>query len=166
MPLQAEGEFALVKEKLEHALELSGQPVKRGTMAHKHIVYMMLTDSAAQLRDEAALRQYASLLEKLAVQDDHRPYLAVAHRAWGIACRLSGDYAEAETRLNQALELFGEMEARWQIGRTLYEMAEVNLAQSEMASANDHFSRALVEFESLQAIPDVERTQAALKALV
>jgi len=165
LPLQAEGEFVLVKEKLEPALELSGQPVKRGTMAHKHIVYMMLAESAAQLRDETALRHYASLLENLAVQDEHSPYLAVAHRAWGIACRLTGEYAEAETRLNQALELFGEMGARWQMGRTLVEMAEVKLAQSEMASANEYFSRALEEFEEMQAIPDVERTQTSLKAL-
>jgi hypothetical protein len=67
LPLQAEGEFVLVKEKLEQALDLSGQPVKRGTMAHKHIVYMMLADSAAQLRDEAGLMKYALLLEKLAL---------------------------------------------------------------------------------------------------
>ena len=55
MPLQAGGEFALVKEKLELALELSGQPVKRGTMAHQHIVYMMLAEAATQL-DDAAMR--------------------------------------------------------------------------------------------------------------
>lgn len=82
MPLQAEGEFVLVKEKLEAALELPGQPVKRGTMAHKHIVYMMLAESAAQLRDAEALTSYSSLLEELAVRDDHKPYLAVAHRSW------------------------------------------------------------------------------------
>jgi tetratricopeptide (TPR) repeat protein len=165
LPLQAEGEFALVKEKLEQALALSGQPVKRGTMAHKHIVYMMLADSAAQLRDEAGLMKYASLLEKLAVQDDHQPYLAVAHRAWGIACRLAGDYAEAETRLKQALELFGAMEARWQTGRTLYELAELKLAQSDLVGARDYYMRALTEFEALQATPDFERTKAAIETL-
>lgn len=134
-------------------------------MAHKHIVYMMLADSAAQLRDEAGLMKYALLLEKLALQDDHQPYLAVAHRAWGIACRLAGDYAEAETRLKQALDLFGTMEARWQIGRTLYELAELNLAQSDLDGARDYYMRALTEFEALQATPDFERTKAAIETL-
>jgi hypothetical protein len=81
LPLQAQGEFALVKEELEEALNLPGQPVKRGTMAHKHIIFMMLTDSPAQLRDRVTLGFYAAKLEELALRDDHCPYLAVAHRA-------------------------------------------------------------------------------------
>jgi tetratricopeptide (TPR) repeat protein len=163
--LQAEGEFALVMEKLEPALQLSGQPVKRGTMAHRHVVYMMLAESAAQLDDAPALRRYASQLESLAAQDGHRPYQAIAHRAWGIACRLEGEYADAETRLSQALELFEELGTPWQLGRTLSEMAELDLARSDPAAARDHFSRALSQFEAMQATPDVERTRAALAAL-
>jgi hypothetical protein len=165
LPLQAQGEFALVKEALESALELSGQPVKRGTMAHKHIVYMMLADAAAQLRDAAALQQYAPLLEELAVQDDHLPYLAIAHRCYGVICLLDEQYAEADARLSQALALFVEMEASWQIGRTLVEKAELALAQSDEAGARNDFSRALAAFESIEAAPDVERTRAALATL-
>lgn len=164
--MQAEGEFALVKEKLEPALELPGQPVKRGTMAHQHIVYMMLAEAAAHLGDVTALRGYASKLEKLAVQDDHQPYLAIAHRAWGIACRLGGDYDDAEARFRKALELFEKLESRWQIGRTLYEMAKLDLARSDQAQAHEHFSRALEEFELMEAMPDVERTRTDLEALV
>lgn len=165
MPLQAQGEFALVKDELESALGLSGQPVKRGTMAHKHIIYMMLADSAAQLHDIAALQRYSSLLEELATQDNHRPYLAVAHRSWGIMCRLNEEFAEAKVRLVQALELFEELQAHWQIGRTLVELAELSQVQSDAASARDYFSRALAEFEMLQALPAIEQTQAALKSL-
>jgi tetratricopeptide (TPR) repeat protein len=165
LPLQAKGEFALVMEELEAALELSGQPVKRGTMAHRHIIYMMLADAAAQLRDAAALKRYASLLEELAARDAHQPYLAIAHRACGIAHRLDGEYAQAEGRLAQALVLFEELETHWQIGRTLVEIAELALAQSDRASARDHFSRAVTEFESLKALPDLQRTRAALHAL-
>ena len=84
MPDQAESEFALVKEKLDPALKLSGQPVKRGTMAHEHIVYMMLVDSAARAGDETGIRRYVSHLEELATQDDHRPYLAVGHPGWPV----------------------------------------------------------------------------------
>ena len=165
MPLQAEGEFALVKEKLELALKLSGQPVKRGTMAHEHIVYMMLADAAAHLGDVAALRRFASKLETLAIQDDHQPYLAIANRAWGIACRVDGEYADAEARFMKALELFDKLDSRWQMGCTLYEMAKVHLARSDQAQAHEHFSRALKEFEIMGAMPDVERTRTALEAL-
>jgi tetratricopeptide (TPR) repeat protein len=165
LPLQAEGEFALVNEELESALELSGQPVKRGTMAHEHIIYMMLTESAAQLRDGDGLRRYASQLETLAEQDDHRPYRAVAHRAWGIAHRLDNDYDEADRRLSLALELYSELDTPWQIGRTLCEMAELELARSDGATAHDHLSRALMNFEEIQALPDMKRTRMALEEL-
>ena len=165
MPLKAGGEFALVKEHLEKALGLSGQPVKRGTMAHDHDVFMALTDSAMQQRDVEGIRQYAPRLEELARRDDHQFYLAIAHRAWGVAHRLTGEYAEAHTRLNAAMELFGALETRWQIGRTYYEMAELDQAQSNLAAAREHFEQARTAFEALRSAPDVEHTRAALSEL-
>ena len=66
-------------------------------------------------------------LEKLASRDNHRLYLAIAHRALGVGHRLAGEHAAAETRLKQALELFTKLGARWQIGRTLFELGELNL---------------------------------------
>jgi tetratricopeptide (TPR) repeat protein len=165
LPLQAQGEFALVKEKLESALELSGQPVKRGTMAHKHIIYMMLADAAAQLRDGSAAAHYAPLLEELAVRDGHQPYLAIAQRAWGVAERLDEAYAEADNRLRQALAIFEEIGAHWQSGRTRMELGELALAQGDEAGARDHFARALEGFETLKARPDAARSRAALEAL-
>jgi hypothetical protein len=161
----AEGEFALVKDKLEPALSLSGQPVKRGTMAHEHIIYMMLSEAAAQVGDVNALRQYSALLESLAARDEHRPYQAIAHRACGIAHRLEGELDQARIRLAQAQSLFEELGFRWQLGRTLAEMAELELALSDQASAQDHLSRALAEFEAMGAGPDAERTRAALAKL-
>lgn len=134
-------------------------------MAHKHIVYMMLAESAAQLRDGDALIRYSSLLEELAARDDHQPYLAIAHRSWGIAHRLNGEYDEAGARLRKALALFNELEAHWQIGRTHVEIAELALAQSDTAGARDQFSQALSEFETIRAKPDMERTRAALEAV-
>ena len=134
-------------------------------MAHRHIIYMMLAEAAAQLRDEEALRRYAALLEELAARDNHRPYLAVASRDWGVACRLEGDYDEAGERLARAKALFEELELSWQLARTLVEMAELALAQSDRGAARDHFSQALHQFETLKAAPDVERTRAALRKL-
>jgi tetratricopeptide (TPR) repeat protein len=166
MPLQAEGEFARIKKRLEPALSLSGQPVKRGTMAHEHIVYMILVDSAAMVGDEAAIRKYAPLLQALTERDDHRPYLAIARRAWGIAQRIAGEYDEAEEHLKAALDLFGELDTRWQIGRTLFEMGELELARSNAELAEDYFRQALDAFESVKANPDIIRTRAAKKLLV
>jgi tetratricopeptide (TPR) repeat protein len=158
--LQAEGEFALVQQRLEPALGLSGQPVKRGTMAHEHIVYMMLVDSAALVEDKAAIRRYAPRLEELARRDDHRPYLAVAQRAWGIAHRLAGEYSEAETLLHKAADLFTELDARWQVGRTFFEMGKLELERSNPDLAKDYFDKALGAFEELRAQPDADRVRA------
>ena len=134
-------------------------------MAHDHDVLMTLADTAVELRDADALRQYAPLLEELAARDGHRLYRAIAHRAWGVAHRLAGDHAESEVRFNRATELFRELGTRWQIGRTLFEMAELDLARSNADAAREYFSRALAAFEELQAVPDAARTRARLKSL-
>jgi tetratricopeptide (TPR) repeat protein len=165
MPLKAEGEFALVKEQMGQALELSGQPVKRGTMAHDHDVYMVLTDTAVLQRDAASLRAYTPRLEELATRDGHRLYLAIAHRAWGVTHRLSGEYVEAHARLERAMALFAELGTRWQIGRTLFELGELERARSDGPKARENFERALAEFEALKAEPDAGRVRAALAAL-
>ncbi len=134
-------------------------------MAHEHIVYMMLVDSAARAGDETAIRQFAPKLEELALRDDHKPYLAVAHRAWGIAHRLAEEYTDAETRLEKALEIFEELETRWQIGRTLHEMGELAMAKADGGAAHSYFSRAQDVFEEINAGPDVTRTAAVLETI-
>ncbi len=116
-------------------------------------------------RDEAALHQHAPLAEEMAMRDGHTLYQASAHRAFGVMQRLAGDYAEAEVRLNQALELFEGLDTRWQIGRTLFELAEVALGRTDPDQARDYFSRALASFEEIGAVPDMARTQAALGLL-
>jgi tetratricopeptide (TPR) repeat protein len=147
---------------LEPAIELSGQPVKRGTMAHEHIVYMMLVDSAARAGDEDTIRQYAPKLEELALRDQHQPYLGIAHRAWGVAHRLAGEYSEAEQRLEAALEIFEGLGTKWQIGRTIFAMGELALAKSENEAARANFVRAQEMFKEMGAGPDTARTAVAL----
>ena len=112
--------------------------------------------------DEAALRQYAPQAEELAVRHGHVLYQAIAHRAWGVAHRLAGEYAASENRLNQALELFRGLDARWQIGRTLFELGQLATDRASTAEARDFFTRALAAFEEMRAAPDVARTRAAL----
>ena len=134
-------------------------------MAHKHIVYMMLVDSAARVGDEGTIRKFVPKLEELAVRDDHKPYLAIAHRAWGVAHRLAGEYFDAESRLEKALEIFEDLELRWQVNRTLFEMGELAMAMTDGGAAQSYFSRAQEGFEEMGARPDLIRTQSKIETL-
>ena len=161
----AEGEFALVRQHMESAIR---KPFSQKSLwCHDYDAYAMLADAAAQQRDAVALRQYAPLAEETARRYGHKLYQAIAHRAWGVAHRLAGRsaYAEAEARLNHALALFHELDTRWQVGRTLFELGELALAQNHTANARDHFTRALAAFEAIHAAPDAARTRVALESL-
>ena len=148
---------------LETALDKPGQPVKRGTMAHDHHVYMLLTESAASRRDAADLARYAPRLAELAERDNHRLYRAIAYRAQGVAERLAGSLDEAGAHLNQALDEFARLNTGWQIGRTECELAEVDIARGDRIAAREHLGRALTAFDVLEAAPDAERMRAALE---
>jgi hypothetical protein len=165
MPLRAQGEFAQVDRNMQVAQKTSGQPVKRGTMAHDHDLYMVLADNAAQQRDEQSLRMYAPRLEELALRDSHTLYQAVAHRAFGVGHRLAGQFTEADRRLKQAVEILESLETRWQLGRTFFELGELAMEKSEPGQAGDYFEAAFQAFESLQARPDAARARAALEGL-
>jgi len=155
----AEGEFALVRHHLEDALQ------RTGAWVGDHDLYAMLADAAAQQRDQAALREYAPLAEETARRYDHTLYQAVAHRAWGVLHWLTGAAPAAEARLNLALALFQQLETRWQVGRTLFELGELALARLEAGTAREYFSRAHTAFEQLGAGRDAARTRARLASL-
>ena len=156
----AEGEFALVQKYLELAIN------KTAAWVGEHDLYAMLADVAAQQRDQASLQKYAPLAEEFASRYEHKLYQAVAHRAWGVAYRLTGQHAEAGLRLNQALEIFQHMGTRWQVGRTYVELGELAIAQTNLSIAHDYLSRAIKLFDEIQAIPDLTRTQSALQGLM
>ncbi len=158
----AEGEFALVRQHLETGLHLR---YGGGQSFGDHAMYTMLADVAALQRDEAAVRQYAPLAEECSRHYGHALYQAIASRAWGVAHRLAGEHAEAEARLKQALEYFRGLGVRWQMGRTLFELGELALAQNNIREARDHFSQALSAFEEMKAAPDAARTRAALQSV-
>src|SRR5437870_407919 len=159
LPLKAEGEFALVKEHIEWAFGKWVGPVKWGSMPTDMDLYTQLVDMAAQERDGTVLRKYALQAEELAARYNHKLYQAIACRAWGVAHTLAGEYPEAKKRLNMAMKTFRSLKTRWQIGRTLYELGELSLAQGDTAKACDHFTRALSAFEEMKAGPDVERVR-------
>lgn len=130
-----------------------------------HDIYATLVDMAVLQHDEAGIRHYAPQAEELAVRYGHTLYQAVAHRAWGVAHRLAGEYLEAEVRLKQALNLFSNLNTRWQIGRTLFELGELAAVQMSLHKARDYLTRAQGAFEDMRAAPDMARTQAALERL-
>ncbi len=161
----AGGEFALAKKQIEEAIASSSQPVKWGTGPHEHDLYALLTDIAAQQRDLAAIREYAPLAEQFAARDRHQLYLAMIHRARAVAHRLAGEYADAASCFNQALEIFNTLGTRWQIAQTLVEFGELEEAQRNDAGAREKYSLALVEFEAMRAAPAAAAVRAKSQKL-
>ena len=134
-------------------------------MAHEHVVYMMLADSAAQMGNIGAIDKYISMLEPLIERDNHQPYRAIYHRSKGIALRLKGQYTEAEGHLKKAAGLFDVMATSWQLGRTYTELAALEIDRSDPGEAQAYFLKALAEFERIQALPDLKQTRRALDAI-
>jgi tetratricopeptide (TPR) repeat protein len=159
MQMKFGGEFALMKEHLEAAFARSNAPLKWGSMPTEPELYVLLTDSAAEQRDESALREFAPILEELASRNGHKLYEAVAHRASGVAHTIAGEYTQAQARLEQSLALLRALDTRWQIGRTLYEFGDLASRQGDLPSARAYFSQALAHYEELRAAPYVERTR-------
>ena len=161
----AEGEFALVRQHLEMALPKTGLPPGNAAPGADHDLYAMLADACALQRDEAAIRQYAPLAEEAAAQCGHQLYLGIAHRAWGVAHCLAGEFAESQARLQKALDIFQSLDTRWQLGRTLFELGDLARAQKDLAGARDHFTRALAAFTEMEAAPDAARARVRLDSL-
>ena len=152
----AEGEFALIHEYGEAGLI---RPSKGWATFGDHDLYSLLADAAAAQHDESTLQRYVPLAEESARRYDHRLYQAIAHRSRGVAHRLAGEYVEAESSLNQALGIFNDMNTTYQIGRTLFELGELAAAQTDIVKAREYFTRALMAFEIMGALPDVAQTR-------
>jgi hypothetical protein len=154
---RAEGEFALMRQLLEVGL---GMPDTHAyiTPCGDHDCYVTLADAAAQQRDLAALRQFAPRAEALALEFEHTLYLAMAHR-------LASEWAAAQARLEQALALFEALGARWQAGRTVFELGALAQDQERPAHARDHYTAALRAFEAMRAVPDAAQARDALEAV-
>jgi hypothetical protein len=78
---------------------------------------------------------------------------------------LSGEWDAAAARLQRPLGLFRDIKARWQIGRTLFELGDSAIARRDSAAARSCYAEALSMFEALRAAPDAIRARAALAPL-
>lgn len=171
MPLKAQGAFTLIWEnigKLDKALSIwlgdhSGPTMSSPSVSPYFSLLTQLADTAAELRNVDGLIKYAPRAEERASHYGHSLFLGIARRARGIEQLLTADYAQAQVSLQQALALFQKYGARWQMGRTLFGLGELALAQSNAAGARDHFSAALSHFESLKAVRYIAETRSALE---
>ena len=154
-----------MREQLESGLRTSGQPVRRGSIAHEHDTYALLTDAAVQQRDADALAQYLPHMRELALRDGHCLYLAIAQRAGAVADRLAGAYESAAAQLQTAAESFERMGMRWQLARTLSEKAELAAVRSQADECRAFYAQALSLFEQLGAAPAAKQVRARLDDL-
>ena len=149
-----------MREQLETGLRTSGQPVRRGSIAHEHDTYALLTDAAVQQRDAAALAEYLPRMRELALRDGHCLYLAIAQRAGAVADRLAGAYESAAAQLQTAAESFERMGMRWQLAHTLNEKAELSLVRSQLGESRTYYAQALSLLDQLGAGPAAKQVRA------
>ena len=152
----AEGEFVLVNEHLTAAMQkhpMGWNPVG------DHEIYVLLADVAAEKRDETMLGMYAPQAEAISARLKHTLYRAIALRSLGVLDELHGRTVLAEARLKESYDLFQKLEARWQMGRTLFELGQLSAVVGRSKEASEYFAQAANELESLGARPLLERVR-------
>jgi hypothetical protein len=157
--LAAKGEFDPIQEHLAKALD------KKVDWVGDHDLYAMLVDGAAQNLDAEAIAKFAPLAEETARRTDHKLYLSLTHRAWGVLHRLSGEFDEAESRLTASRALCERLGARWQLGRTLVELGRLSIARGEVDDGRQHLEGAHALFDELGATPEIVRVRQELASL-
>ncbi|MFQ5922940.1 MAG: hypothetical protein ACE5M4_08860 [Anaerolineales bacterium] len=125
----------------------------------------MAVESAVRAHNAENLNKFLPLAEETSAKINHRLYQAIALRGRGVSHGLAGEKAEAANSLAAALDEFRALDTPWQVGRTLVELGKIEQSRGNVDIAKAHYSQALAAFESLGAVPDAERTSAALESL-
>jgi hypothetical protein len=152
----AEGEFALVNEHLAAAMQ---KPPMGWNPVGDHELYVLLADVAAQERDEPMLTMYAPQAEAISVRLKHTLYQAIALRALGILDEIHGRIVRAQERLKESYGLFQQLEAHWQMGRTLFDLGRLSATAGRSREASEYFAQAANELESMGARAASERAR-------
>ena len=163
MPRLAEGEFALVREHLERAIQSPTDPVRWGSAMTDLDFHILCAEAAAQTRDAAGLAEHAPPAEEGAQRLGHRLYQGIAHRARGVALLLESQPAAAVEPFGRAVEIFVDLGTRWQLGRTLVDLAEAHASGGDQAAARADYTRALEAFEAVGAGPAAEEVRRAIQ---
>ena len=125
----------------------------------------LLVGAAARRRDLSTLEEFGPSAEQSARQFNQKLHLAISYRALGVAYRLKGEVDESFDRFRQAISLFMNVGARWQLGQTQFEMGALAAEENKPEQAWVYWSEALENFETMEALPDVQRTRDRLAAL-
>lgn len=149
----AEGEFALIRDHIEQALEAPTDPARWGSAATEADLYACLADAAVEAMDPLALERYAPLALAAARHIEHRLYLAVAARAEGARLYATGRPAESLDAFTRALTSFDDLGTRWQSGRTLVLRAGSLAALGRQDDARADRRRAIDLFTAIGADP-------------
>lgn len=153
------GEFALTQQVLQSALRHTAEWVG------DHDIFAAHVDAAARTRDRDALQQLTPRAEETARRYEHRLYLGIAHRAWGVLHRIEGRYPEAVDRLAQARGLFAELGAGWQLGRTIHCLGELASDMGDFVEAEAMFEKASDLFEEIQAARELQSSTDSLRRI-
>ena len=125
----------------------------------------MYVDTGVLQRDVEGIRKYIGQAEEEADEFEHKLYQAIISRAYGVVHHLEGDLEKAGEKLIQALELFKDLDTRWQIGRTFYELGTLEQERDHTGLAKEYFTKSLAAFDEIGAVPDINRTRSALDSL-
>jgi hypothetical protein len=137
----AAGEFAQITTYLESA------PKQGSEWVGDHDLYAALVDTAVRERNLARIRRYVPLAEETATRYGHRLYQAIASRARGVLHLMENEPKLAQVRLEQALNIFTELETHWQIGRTYFELFDLAKSSGEKEKAKNYLSLSQSAFE-------------------
>jgi tetratricopeptide (TPR) repeat protein len=86
-----------------------------------------------------------------------------AQRSLGRIAQAKGALSEAETHLNEALETFASIHARYFVGRTHLDLAALAHAQGKREAAATHLQEAHSLFTDLRVPRYIERTEGLAK---
>jgi len=153
------GEFALTQQVLDSALRHTAEWVG------DHDIYAALVDTAARSRNREVLLQIAPAAEETARHYEHRLYLGIAQRAWGVLHMLDGAADKATERFEEARRLFNDLGVRWQLGRTYFHLGELAAGSGRVVEAVQALDEARRLFEEAQAPADLRLTRELLEGL-
>jgi class 3 adenylate cyclase/tetratricopeptide (TPR) repeat protein len=93
-------------------------------------------------------------------QDAEHPWgTALAQRTLGGIAHASGNLPEAESYLQEALNTFSVIQARYELARTHLDLASLAHTQNNQDTATEHLSTAYAWFKKLQVPKWVEKTE-------
>src|SRR3972149_2112886 len=147
------GDHERCRTLLEQGLRLAGTP------HGKLWLHTWGLQFACEAREWHYVEELARVLER-ARGSGGRKFVALNCRALGIHGREHDRLDEAEVLLKEAEEIFRALDCRWELGKTLRELALLRRAQGRNEDATRLLLEALTHFEALRALPDIERTRA------